>query len=175
MPHRILFVCTANICRSPTAELLARSRYGESGVLVRSAGFLRSGEGSPDLLLQALNEAGVDGSAHRSFTLNAASLDAADLVLTMEGEHVQKATLLHREAYPKIIPLTEAADRARRHAHRSLAPSELVDIVGAERDPSSYLTTTWDVSDPYNRKLKDYRRAVVEISQLVDDVFTRLT
>ena len=153
---------------------MARARFGESQAVFRSSGFLRAGEAPPDLLLQALQEIGIDGTGHRSFTLNEASLEAADLVLTMEGEHVQRATLLHKSAYPRIMPLTEAAEMARRHGPRSLQPAELVAAVSAERDPASYLTTSWDVADPYNRKLKDYRRAVTEISGLVEDVFTAL-
>ncbi|MGI9615234.1 MAG: low molecular weight protein arginine phosphatase, partial [Acidimicrobiales bacterium] len=39
-PYKILFVCTANICRSPAAEALARHRYGEQDALFRSAGLL---------------------------------------------------------------------------------------------------------------------------------------
>ncbi|MEM9891681.1 MAG: hypothetical protein AAF962_12515 [Actinomycetota bacterium] len=167
-----MFVCTANICRSPTAELLSRYRYGEDRVLVRSAGFLMEGESSPSLLIDALAEHGIDGSHHRSHKVDVASLNAADLVLTMEGDHVQRATLLHREAFPKIMPLTEAAAVIREHG--PMVPADLVAAVNRERDPGSYLSTTWDVDDPYKRKLKDYRRAVVEISGLVDDVVGRL-
>lgn len=139
---------------------------------MRSAGFLRAGEPSPALLVDALSEHGIDGSHHRSYGVDVASLNAADLVLTMEGEHVQRATLLHREAFAKIMPLTEAAGVLR--AAGPLAPDALVAEVNQNREPASYLSNKWDVADPYNRKLKDYRKAVVEISGLVEDVFTRL-
>ena len=36
-PLRVLFVCTANICRSPFMEIYARSLAGD-GVVVSSAG-----------------------------------------------------------------------------------------------------------------------------------------
>lgn len=140
---------------------------------MRSAGFLLEGESSPSLLIDALSEHGIDGSHHRSHKVDVASLNAADLVLTMEGEHVQRATLLHREAFPKIMPLTEAASIMREHG--PMAADDLVMAVNQDRDPASYLSTTWDVDDPYKRKLKDYRRAVVEISGLVDDVVGRLS
>lgn len=139
---------------------------------MRSAGFLRAGEPSPQLLIEALSEHGVDGSHHRSYGVDVASLRAADLVLTMEGEHVQRATLLHREAFAKIMPLTEAAAALRSGGRMSA--DDLVARVSDTRDATSYLTKQWDVADPYNRKLKDYRKAVVEIAGLVDDVFTRL-
>ncbi len=152
---------------------MARHTYGEELALVRSAGFLRTGDPSPKLLIQALQEIGVDGSYHRSNEVDPVTLDAADLVLTMEGEHVQRATLLHREAFPKIMPLTEAVEVA-----QGLGPvctvGDLIGAVNDQRDPTLYLTDEWDVADPYNRKLKDYRRAVGEISGLVEELFTRL-
>lgn len=174
-PYRILFVCTANICRSPAAENLARARYGEAGALFRSAGFLESGRACPELLAEALTEQGTDVSHHRSYQLDEASLRAADLVLTMEGEHVQKATLLNAQEFTKIMPLKEAASHmqaVRGGGRAELA--ELLDRVNFERDPGSYLSSQWDVADPYGRKLKDYRRAVAEISELVDAVVGRL-
>jgi len=173
-PSRVLFVCTANICRSVSAEALARDRFGEDWAIFRSAGFLRSGSEVPRLLRDALGEAGLDVSAHRSFQLNEASLRASDLVLTMEGEHVQKATLLDRASFPKIIPLKEAAAFIANSGNRSLSVPELIGRLNAGRDPSSYLSSRWDVDDPYNRKLKHYRRAVAEITGLVDTVIGNL-
>ncbi|MCA0290277.1 MAG: hypothetical protein LCH82_01215 [Actinobacteria bacterium] len=39
LTHRgVLFVCTANISRSPYAELVARARYGGRGIRFASAG-----------------------------------------------------------------------------------------------------------------------------------------
>lgn len=174
-PYRILFVCTANICRSPAAEALARQRFGEREAIFRSAGFLEAGRSCPPQLIQSLEEQGVDARGHRSYELDAASLRAADLVLTMEGEHVQKATLVDREAFPKILPLREAAERLSR---RRAGPAVLVEFlaeVNDHRDPTSYLSGHWDVADPYGRKLKDYRKAVAEISELVDGVIGRLS
>jgi protein-tyrosine-phosphatase len=170
----VLFVCTANICRSPSAEYLARYHYGEQVAMFRSAGFLRAGEETPKLLATALSEHGVDVTPHRSFQLNEASLLASDLVLTMEGEHVQRATILHRESFPKIVPLKEAAEAAAVLTNPRLTVEDLLDEVGQHRDPTSYLSTRWDVADPYNRKLKDYRRAVGEIDDLVQVVIGRL-
>ena len=169
-PYRILFVCTANICRSPAAESVARYRYGETAAVFRSAGFLEHGRVCPDPLLQALAEQGVDASYHRSYLIDEASLAAADLVLTMEGEHVRKATLLRSSAFEKIVPLKEAAQEVRRLGPGPLAVEDVLEAVGANRDASSYLTTGWDVADPYRRKLKDYRRAVAEITELVSTV-----
>lgn len=174
-PYRILFVCTANICRSPAAEAMARHRYGEREALFRSAGFLETGRECPDHLLQSLRERGVDAGPHRSYQLDQASLQAADLVLTMEGEHVQKATLLDPDSFYKVMPLKEAAARLERAGRGPMTLDEFIDEVNQGRDPTSYLSSQWDVSDPYGRKLRDYRRAVNEIAGLVDGVIPRLS
>jgi protein-tyrosine-phosphatase len=171
---RILFVCTANICRSPAAESLARQRFGEGAIMFRSAGFLTSGQPCPSLLLRALGDVGVDASQHRSYRLDEPSLRASDLVLTMEGEHVQRATLLYRDGFPRILPLREAAHQMTNLPDTRIGLEQFVHEVNRSRDPSSYLASKWDVDDPYGRKLKDYRRAVGQIADLVEQVVGRL-
>ncbi len=173
-PYKILFVCTANICRSPAAEALARQRFGEQDAIFRSAGLLDGGRGCPDHLIETLRDRGIDISSHRSYQLDPASLNAADLVLTMEGEHVQQATTIDRNCFAKTVPLREAAEVL--GAAAGPQPVEtFIATLRAVRDPSSYLSNQWDVDDPYRRKLKDYRRAVDEIASLVERVIGRLS
>ena len=83
-------------------------------------------------------------------------------------------TPLHRESFPKIVPLKEAAEAAAVLGNPRLTVDDLLAEVNEHRDPTSYLSTGWDVADPYNRKLKDYRRAVAEIDDLVQVVVGRL-
>jgi protein-tyrosine-phosphatase len=171
--RRVLFVCTANICRSPTAELLARVRFGEDAMAFRSAGFLGSGRSCPKELVGVLGQNGIDASAHRSYELDADTVAAADILLTMEGSHVQKATMLAAEAFPKTLPLKEASAVVDR-AGGGIAIEDLLDRVNADRDPRQYLGSKWDVDDPYGGKSKEYRRAVDEIADLVANVIGRL-
>ncbi|MEZ5406755.1 MAG: hypothetical protein R2761_01945 [Acidimicrobiales bacterium] len=152
---------------------MARHRFGEAEAMFRSAGFLTEDEACPEHLLRALGELGVDASQHRSYRIDPASLEAADLVLTMEGQHVPSATRLHRAAFPKIMPLKEAARVATGLGPR-VSLDDLVDEVNRMRDPRTYLSKGWDVADPYRRKLRDYRRAVAEIDGLVAEVMDRI-
>jgi protein-tyrosine-phosphatase len=173
-PGRVLFVCTANICRSPTAELYARTGFGERDFAFRSAGFLASNHRCPDELVQVLAERNIDASAHRSYQIDPASLGAADLVLTMESSHVQKATRMVPAAFPKILPLKEAvAVASSLHGKNTIA--SLLAAANEDRDPRSYLGSTWDVDDPYGRRIKAYRDAVTEIGELVDQLLSRLS
>ncbi len=173
--RRILFVCTANICRSPTAEYLARDRFDESAWRFRSVGFLESGRPSSDTLIQALDERAVDVRPHRSYRIDQASLKAADLVLTMEGSHVRRATEVDPAAYAKMVPLREADAILDDLTDGVTTIEELLEAIGSRRDPTTYLTDAWDVDDPYGRSLRVYRRSVGEIGDLVDSVFGRLS
>ena len=88
---RILFVCHANLCRSPLAEGLSRRLFGEtfgdSSVLAASAG-THAFPGSPmhGSSARVLTECGVAPGAFVSRTVDPAMLNASDLVLAAARE-----------------------------------------------------------------------------------------
>ncbi len=172
--NRILFVCTANICRSPSAELLARTLFGEEQHVFRSTGFLGGGHEMPDELVTVLGERGIDATHHRSYTIDDPSIEAADLLLTMESAHLQRATAMNSAAFAKIVPLKEAAEVIGTLPADQGTVADLVAAVNVTRDPRSYLDGRWDVADPYGQRMKAYRRAVDEIEGLVRSVIGRL-
>lgn len=88
-PERLLFVCTGNTCRSPTAEALAREEAGRRGldVACRSAGVAASGGGASAGAVRVAEEAGLDLSDHRSTPLSPELVDWADLILCMGESH----------------------------------------------------------------------------------------
>ncbi len=89
MFKRILFVCIGNICRSPTAEFLMRSRIAPGGIEVASAGLgALVGKPMDATAAQVLLEHGVDGSGHVAQQLNSELLRRSDLILAMEKSHV---------------------------------------------------------------------------------------
>jgi protein-tyrosine phosphatase len=89
----IVFVCHANLCRSPLAERLTQRGLAEtfgaaaSGVVVSSAG-THAYAGSPMHRgsAQVLAECGIDAGGFTSRTLSASVLADADLILTAERE-----------------------------------------------------------------------------------------
>lgn len=82
-PH-LLFVCQGNICRSPFAEALARSRLGNK-ITVNSAGTMpQSGRRTPEFGVAAAAAYGVDLSSHSSVWLNRQALDNATLVIVFD-------------------------------------------------------------------------------------------
>ncbi len=128
----------------------------------------------PSELVRVLRDRQIDGSAHRSYRIDGASIDAADVLLAMESSHVQKITAIRPEALDKALPLKEAAMAMAALPPGPVSLDQLLQYVQQHRDPRSYLGATWDVADPYGRRIKAYRRAVEEIDQLVAQVFGRL-
>jgi protein-tyrosine-phosphatase len=143
-------------------------------MVFRSAGFLMPGRRVPDQLAAVLAHYGVDASHHRSYRIDDASVRAADMVLTMEGEHVRQATTLVPSAFPKIIPIRKAASVIEQIDGETVAMARMVAAVNVDREPVDYLSRQWDVPDPYGGRMKAYRRAVDQIDELLTTVIARL-
>lgn len=88
-PEHLLFVCTGNTCRSPTAEALAREEGRRRGldVACRSAGVAASGGGASAGAVRAARKVGLDLSGHTSTQLGRELVDWADLILCMGESH----------------------------------------------------------------------------------------
>lgn len=91
---RVLFVCTGNICRSPTAEGLARQLASSMGVADRfefdSAGThaYHVGEAPDSRARKAAKARGYDLSALRARLVEPADFERFDLILAMDRSHL---------------------------------------------------------------------------------------
>lgn len=92
---RILFVCTGNICRSPTAEVVLAQRARQRGfperLDVHSAGThaYHVGEGADARSTEHALRRGYDLSRHRARKFRASDLDDFDWVLCMDRSHLE--------------------------------------------------------------------------------------
>jgi protein-tyrosine phosphatase len=92
-PHRLLFVCLGNICRSPTAEGVMRSLVAEAGldgqIVVDSAGTAGWHIGDPpDRRSQAeARGRGVDLSGLRGRQVAVHDFEQFDLLLAMDADN----------------------------------------------------------------------------------------
>ncbi len=91
---KILFVCTGNICRSPTAEGVARrwlATAGISGVEVDSAGIqgYHAGEAPDPRTQTAALRRGYDLSRLRARGVKPEDFHAFDLILAMDRGHLE--------------------------------------------------------------------------------------
>lgn len=173
-PLEVLFVCTANICRSPTMELVARDLAGDveqSGVVFASSGtHARDGDRFNADMLPTLSPALVDDAgAFRSRHLTPQLLDSADLVLTAESVHRQHILDDHPQLHRKVFTLGQF--EATIAEIPDLGGYQLIAAAGQRRPPSS---PAHDVADPYRRGKAAATKATGTITAMLSVVVPRL-
>lgn len=139
----ILFVCTANICRSPMAASIMRRRLDRAGlaahVEVASAGvWAESGHKASAFAGAVLGSRGMDLSGHASRLLTPAMLREADIVIVMEESHRQSIFHLAPQHLGKVYLLSEMAGK---------------------HD---------DVADPYGGPIEGYETTADLLEELID-------
>jgi len=171
-PIRVLFVCTANICRSPYLELRARQLLGpDSGVEVSSAGTLGF-DSSPvsDTMDAEFARHGTDTAAFRSRLATGDLVDEADLVLTAAADHRTRLLEDRPAAFRKIFTLGQFVASARA-ADPGLRGRDLIDALAHRRVPAS---PDHDIDDPYRRGSEAARRAAVTMEAMLEVLVERL-
>ena len=88
----VVFVCTANVCRSPMAEKLFEDAFAKSKIRkklrVFSAGLTAvEGDKASGNSVAACEEVGLDLSDHRSSTLTQGTLQNASAIFCMTESH----------------------------------------------------------------------------------------
>lgn len=151
----ILVVCTANICRSPLAELLLTDRLDQRRFEVASAG-VRGWRDHPmdDAVQQEARRLGLDPTEFRSRPLRAEHIASADLVLTATKEHRAGVLELVPTALRRTYTLREFA--AVGCEVPVAAPEEVVAAVSRNRSQAG---PDIDVPDPFRGDAAAHRLA----------------
>ena len=147
---KVLFVCTANVCRSPMAEAIFNALAEERRMPCRaeSAGVRALvGEGISPRAGAALEEIGVFAQDHRARQADAQMLEEADLVLAMTQEH---ADFLRRLSPPASLEV------------HTLATFAAGTVIGG------------DVPDPYGRSMTAHRASVRQFLRYLDALIKRI-
>jgi sulfate adenylyltransferase len=167
----VLFVCTANISRSPYMERIARHRVGGGKVRFSSAGVHAQDDTliDPAMAIE-LTSRGIGSDDFRSRRLTGVILAEADLVLTAEAAHRARILDEHPIATRKVLTFGQA-DEAMDRVDLGIAPTDVpAALVAARRGASGSL----DVVDPYRRGPEAARIAALEIDGLVERLLARL-
>jgi protein-tyrosine-phosphatase len=146
----ILFVCSANQCRSPMAEVLFRQLVGEHGEQddwrIESAGVWAYGSApATENAQRVMKERRLDLSHHRSQPATNELLSQFDLVVVMTREH-RDALLAQMPALGGRVYLLRE--------------------IGGE---------TGDFADPVGGDLETYQRAANEIWDMLSRGFQTIT
>lgn len=154
---QVLFVCTGNIARSASAELIAKHQAAESGWIFASAGTgAMTGHGVAEHLDTLLTDRGISVVAHQGQQITEKLVAESALVLVMEREHLDWLVA----EWPQY--------RAKIHLLKQM--SRLSATAGKRVDPISFMALTTDfplkeddIADPYRRGAAAARLAFEEI------------
>lgn len=173
-PLRVLFVCTANTCRSPFMELLARHLAGPDAPISFASAGTHGVDGKPmDLVMAAtLTTRGVPGAdTFRSHLLGADDLRHADLVLTAETANRQFVLDEDADAAPTTFTLGQFAS-AVAGVDGDLQGRELVAAVAQQRAAAGPAV---DIPDPYGQGPDAAEACASDIEALLTAALPALT
>lgn len=175
-PLRVLFVCTANICRSPAMELIAREMAGPGADVVFSSSgtHARNRHRMSSDMAATLPAGAADG--FRSQHLTAEMLTGSDLVLTAEQVHRQHILddfpQLHRQVFTLGQFAAAVADLPDDETAPHLQGQDLVAAAFQRRTPAA---PEHDVADPFRRGRAAAETATGTITAMLSVIVPRLT
>ncbi|WP_300681238.1 adenylyl-sulfate kinase [Nocardioides sp.] len=175
-PLKVLFVCTANICRSPFMELTARAMATRAAgaseaapIVFDSAGTLGFEAHEMDPTMAATLD-GISAGDFRSKPLTRALLEEADLVLTAEAGHRTRILDDHPTLFRKVLSLGQAADGVER-LEPGLGRDDVLAQLARHRGAAG---SENDIADPYRRGPEAARACAAEITRRLGVVIPAL-
>jgi protein-tyrosine-phosphatase len=147
--NKILFVCSANMCRSPMAErlfegLLEQIEPSEDWLVTSAGIWAFDGSRASAGAVKALQRKGIDLSNHRAQGISPDLILDNDLILVMEQNHKEAL----QAAFPKF-------------AGKVYLLSEMIGM-------------SHDIRDPIGGAAADYEDTAAELEQLLSAAYPRI-
>lgn len=171
---KLLTVCTANICRSPSIEAAVRTiaREREVDISLLSAGTraVNGHPADPDTVTAA-KALGLDLSGHSSQRLTAPLVNEADLILCAEFDHLAKVLDFDPNALPRTYLLLEFVDKVSIR-HEGDDVTAWLDRCGRHRTAERVLDESrrYKLSDPHKRGKKKQAEIMTLVVECADRV-----
>jgi len=181
---RVLFVCHANLCRSPMAERLMRreifDRLGPDGAAFQaiSAGtHAWTNQAMHPYAAEVLEESGADTTGFRSRRLTAGLVARADLVLTATRRERSACVTFEPAAVRRTFTIPQFGRYAAAMSTYTLTAvwppqkrlHSLIELLALVRGELPVATLDEDdLPDPVNRPLQAFRRCGAEIEQVIE-------
>ncbi len=161
----LVFVCTGNICRSPTAERLTRAfaeQHGLARLTATSAGTRAVvGYGMEPTAAEVLRRMGGNPKDFRARQLSPALVDDADLVLTMTTRHRDKVLTENPRALRRTFTLLEAA----RLLAIPVAAETVVHRLAQARGQQMRGERLDDIADPIGREYATFKDISAQVAE----------
>ena len=163
----VLFICTGNICRSPTGERLAAAYAAQHGVV----DFTASSAGTRAVIGHAihrdaavvLEELGGDASGFAARQLKSRIASSADLMIAMTGAHRDIVLETAPRQLQRTFTLTEASRLAAMDEAETLS-----DLAGLR--PRLGTTDKPDIPDPIGQSSEVFRTVGAQIADLLPPI-----
>lgn len=153
----ILFVCTANTCRSAMGEAILKSmvkekNLGDGEIVIQSAGvYAMPGQPANLNAIETVKDYGANLDDHRASLLTTEMIEQADLILTMTANHKKYVLALAPTATDKVFTLKQYSK---------------------EDDDCSDLHM--DILDPYGADLESYKNCAKEIAVELESILRKI-
>jgi protein-tyrosine phosphatase len=165
---KLLFVCTGNICRSPTAERLAvaYAAHSETGGFTASSAGTRAVIGSAihDDAAQMIEKLGGDVTDFAARQLSRKIASDADLIITMTTAHRDKVLELAPHRLHRTFTLSEAACLISQDGARTIPD------LAALRPRSAATSELMDIPDPIGQTAEVFEHCASLISNLLPPI-----